>query len=53
VQADIGGKRVLVGSRNFLTQNSVDTKRWEERAENWRGEAKPSYFLRWMAGLRG
>jgi Cu+-exporting ATPase len=40
VQADIGGRRVLVGSRNFLAQNGVDTKQWEDRAEAWRGEAK-------------
>jgi len=25
VQADIDGKRVLVGSRNFLSQHGVDT----------------------------
>jgi Cu+-exporting ATPase len=45
VQADIDGKRVLVGSSKFLAQNGVDTKRWEERAESWRGEAKTVVFL--------
>lgn len=30
VQADIDGKRVLVGSRNFLAQHDIDTQRWEE-----------------------
>src|SRR6202795_2379323 len=35
VQADIDGKSVLVGSRNFLAQRGVDTQRWEERAEAW------------------
>jgi Cu+-exporting ATPase len=45
VQADIDGKRVLVGSRTFLTQNGVDTRRWEERAESWRGAAKTVVFF--------
>jgi P-type Cu+ transporter len=45
VQADIGGKRVLVGSRNFLAQNGIDTKSWEERAESWRSEAKTVVFF--------
>jgi Cu+-exporting ATPase len=45
VQADIDGKRVLVGSRKFLAQAGVDTKRWEERAESWRGEAKTVVFF--------
>ena len=45
VKADIDGKRVLVGSRNFLAQNGVDTKRWEGRAESWRSEAKTVVFF--------
>lgn len=45
VQADIDGKRVLVGSRGFLTQRGVDTQRWEARAEAWRGEAKTVVFF--------
>ncbi|MBS0336226.1 MAG: copper-translocating P-type ATPase [Proteobacteria bacterium] len=45
VQADIDGKRVLVGSRPFLEQHGVDTKRWEGRAEAWRAEAKTVVFL--------
>jgi Cu+-exporting ATPase len=45
VQADIDGKRVLVGSRNFLTKERVDTQRWEERAEAWRAEAKTVVFF--------
>ena len=45
VQADIGGKSVLVGSRGFLTQRGVDTRRWEERAEVWRAEAKTVIFF--------
>jgi len=45
VQADIDGKSVLVGSRNFLAQRSVDTQQWEERAETWRAEAKTVVFF--------
>jgi Cu+-exporting ATPase len=45
VQADIDGKRVVVGSRNFLAQRGVDTQRWEARAEAWRAEAKTVVFL--------
>ncbi len=45
VQADLGGKRVLVGSRAFLSQNGIDTQRWEERAEAWRAEAKTVVFF--------
>jgi P-type Cu+ transporter len=45
VQADIDGKRVLVGSGNFLAKEGVDAKRWEERAEAWRAEAKTVVFF--------
>lgn len=45
VQADINGKRVLVGSRSLLTQRGVDTQRWEARAEAWRAEAKTVVFF--------
>jgi Cu+-exporting ATPase len=45
VQADIGGRRVLVGSRNFLARSGIDTTRWEERAEIWRSEAKTVVFF--------
>jgi Cu+-exporting ATPase len=45
VQAEIDGRRVLVGSRGFLSQNGVDTKHWEARAESWRGEAKTVVFF--------
>jgi len=45
VQADIDGKRVLVGSGAFLAQKGVDTKHWEARAEFWRGEAKTVVFF--------
>ncbi len=45
VQADIGGRRVLVGSRSFLAQRGVDAQRWEEQANAWRAEAKTVVYL--------
>ena len=45
VQADIDGKRVLVGSSAFLEQSGVDTKKWLERADTWRAEAKTVVFF--------
>jgi Cu+-exporting ATPase len=45
VQAEIDGKRMLVGSRQFLTRHGVDTQRWEGRAEAWRAEAKTIVFF--------
>jgi Cu+-exporting ATPase len=45
VQGDIGGKRVLVGSRSFLAQRGVDTQRWEEQANAWRAEAKTVVYF--------
>ena len=45
VQANIDGKDVLVGSRNFLLQHGVDTQSWHHRAEAWRAEAKTVVFF--------
>ena len=45
VLAEVDGKRVLVGSRGFLTQRGVDTQRWEARAEAWRTQAKTVVFF--------
>lgn len=45
VQADIAGRRVLVGSSSFLSQRGVDTQQWEARAEAWRAEAKTVVFF--------
>ncbi|HVW65063.1 MAG TPA: copper-translocating P-type ATPase [Nitrosospira sp.] len=45
VQGQINRKRVLVGSRDFLRQESIDTQRWEARAETWRSEAKTVVFF--------
>lgn len=44
VQADIDGKRVLVGSRSFLAAHNIDIQRWEARAEAWRTQAKTVVF---------
>jgi Cu+-exporting ATPase len=45
VRAEVGGVSVLVGSRNFLNQNGIDTTRWHERADAWRDEAKTVVFV--------
>ena len=45
VQADVDGRRVLVGSRAFLAQHKVDTARWERRADGWRADAKTVVFF--------
>ncbi len=45
VEARIGGRAVLVGSRAFLAQRGADTGAWEARAEQWRSEAKTVVFF--------
>ncbi|MGZ5080501.1 MAG: heavy metal translocating P-type ATPase, partial [Usitatibacter sp.] len=45
VQAVVGGKRVLVGSRTFMAKRGIDTNRWEARAQTWRAEAKTVVFF--------
>ena len=45
VSAQVDGRDVLVGSRGFLSQNGIDTTRWDERADSWRGEAKTVVFF--------
>ena len=45
VEADIDGKRVLVGSADFLYQRGVSTKRSTERADAWRIEAKTVVYF--------
>ena len=45
VQAVIDGRTILVGSRDFLKRNGIDTHRWEAQAENLRAEAKTVVFL--------
>jgi Cu+-exporting ATPase len=45
VQAEIDGRKVFVGSRQFLEQRGVNTKKWQDRAEAWRAQAKTVVFL--------
>ena len=45
VQADIGGRKVLVGSRAYLAQSNIDTSRWEQQSDAWRAEAKTVVFF--------
>ncbi|HEX8874363.1 MAG TPA: copper-translocating P-type ATPase [Nitrosospira sp.] len=45
VQAEIRGKRVLAGSRNFLAQHGIGTQHWEEQGEAWRAQAKTVVFF--------
>lgn len=45
VQADIGGRKILVGSRDFLFKNGINTQQWEAQAENLRADAKTVVFL--------
>jgi Cu+-exporting ATPase len=45
VEARVGGRAVLVGSRAFLQKRGADVGAWEERAENWRSEAKTVVFF--------
>jgi Cu+-exporting ATPase len=45
VQAEVNGRRVLVGSRAFLAQNGINTNAWDIRAEAWRGEAKTVVYF--------
>jgi Cu+-exporting ATPase len=45
VQATVGGRSVLVGSRAFLEQRGAVPGPWEARAEQWRAEAKTVVFF--------
>ena len=45
VEADMAGKRVLVGSTDYLYQRGISTKRWDQRAEALRLEAKTVIFF--------
>ena len=53
VQASIGGKKVLVGSRAFLAQAGVDTSRWERQSDAWRIQAKTVVFFAVDGQARG
>lgn len=45
VAAEVDGKPMLVGSRNFLAEHGIDIRRLEERGEAWRAEAKTVVFF--------
>jgi Cu+-exporting ATPase len=45
VRARVNGRDVLVGSRSFLAQSSIDTGRWESQSDTWRAEAKTVVFF--------
>ncbi len=45
VEAEVGAKRVLVGSRAFLAQRGIDVQRWDARADELRADAKTVVFL--------
>jgi Cu+-exporting ATPase len=44
VEADIGGRKVLVGSGAYLAQKGVETSALEARAQAWRADAKTAVF---------
>jgi P-type Cu+ transporter len=45
VEAEVDGRRVLVGSRAFLAQRGIDAQRWHAPAEALRAQAKTVVFL--------
>jgi Cu+-exporting ATPase len=45
VKAQLGGRKILVGSRAFLAQAGIDTGHWESQADAWRAQAKTVVFL--------
>ena len=53
VSATVNGKKVLVGSRAFLSQAGIDVRRWESQSEKWRAEAKTVVFFAVDGQARG
>jgi Cu+-exporting ATPase len=45
VRARVNGRDVLVGSRSFLAQSSIDIGHWESQSDTWRAEAKTVVFF--------
>jgi Cu+-exporting ATPase len=45
VRAVVGGRRVLVGNREFLVSEGADPARWQERADALRAQAKTAVFF--------
>jgi Cu+-exporting ATPase len=44
VRALANGREVRVGSRAYLEQGGADVRKWEDRADTWRGQAKTVVF---------
>ena len=53
MQADVDGRRVLVGSRDFLAQHGIDTQRWEEQGGSLARGSKDGGVLRRGRHRRG
>jgi Cu+-exporting ATPase len=53
VEATIGGKKILVGSRAFLALSGIDTSRWEQQSDAWRMQAKTVVFFAIDGQARG
>ena len=53
VQANIGGRKVLVGSRAFLAHSGIDTSRWESQSDAWRTQAKTVVYFAVDGQARG
>jgi len=45
VAARVDGRSVRVGSREFLMQAGADTRRWDQKADEWRSQAKTVVFF--------
>ncbi len=45
VEASIGGRKILVGSRAYLAKSNIDTSRWESQSDAWRAQAKTVVFF--------
>jgi Cu+-exporting ATPase len=45
VRAVVGGRRLLVGNREFFVSEGVDPARWQDRADALRGGAKTVVFF--------
>ena len=45
VQANVAGRKVMVGSRAYLAQSGIDASRWERQSDAWRAEAKTVVFF--------
>jgi len=53
VAARVAGRSVRVGSREFLKQAGADTSRWDQKADEWRSQAKTVVFFAADGVMRG